>query len=50
MVDSSELTLAALQNSAQPQRHTVEPEDTGKDQSITADPETTTEPESNRRA
>ena len=37
MVDSSELTLAALQNSAQPQT-TMEPE-------VTEEPETTTEPE-----
>lgn len=43
MVDSSELTLAALQNSAQPQT-TMEPEVTEKPK-LTADPETTTEPE-----
>lgn len=43
MVDSSELTLAALQNSAQPQI-TMEPEVTEKPK-LTADPETTTEPE-----
>lgn len=43
MVDSSELTLAALQNSAQPQI-TREPEVTEKPK-LTADPETTTEPE-----
>lgn len=42
MVDSSELTLAALQNSAQPQT-TMEPEVTEKPK-LTADPETTTEP------
>ena len=43
MVDSSELTLAALQNSAQPQT-TMEPEVT-EEPKLTADPETTTEPE-----
>lgn len=43
MVDSSELTLATLQNSAQPQT-TMEPEVTEKPK-LTADPETTTEPE-----
>lgn len=43
MVDSSELTLAALQNSAQPQI-TREPEVT-EEPKLTADPETTTEPE-----
>lgn len=43
MVDSSELTLAALQNSAQPQT-TREPEVT-EEPKLTADPETTTEPE-----
>lgn len=43
MVDSSELTLAALQNSAQPQI-TREPEVT-EESKLTADPETTTEPE-----
>ena len=43
MVDSSELTLAALQNSAQPQT-TLEPEVT-EEPKLTADPETTTEPE-----
>lgn len=43
MVDSSELTLAALQNSAQPQI-TMEPEVT-EEPKLTADPETTTEPE-----
>lgn len=43
MVDSSELTLAELQNSAQPQT-TMEPEVTEKPK-LTADPETTTEPE-----
>ncbi len=43
MVNSSELTLAALQNSAQPQT-TMEPEVTEKPK-LTADPETTTEPE-----
>ena len=43
MVDSSELTLAALQNSAQPQT-TMEPEVT-EESKLTADPETTTEPE-----
>ena len=43
MVDSSELTLAALQNSAQPQI-TMEPEVT-EESKLTADPETTTEPE-----
>ena len=42
MVDSSELTLAALQNSAQPQT-TMEPEVTEKPK-LTAEPETTTEP------
>lgn len=43
MVDSSELTLAELQNSAQPQT-TMEPEVT-EEPKLTADPETTTEPE-----
>ena len=43
MVDSSELTLAALQNSAQPQT-TMEPEVT-EEPKLTAHPETTTEPE-----
>ena len=43
MVDSSELTLAALQNSAQPQT-TLEPEVT-EEPEATAEPETTTEPE-----
>ena len=43
MVDSSELTLAALQNSAQPQT-TMEPEVT-EEPETTAEPETTTEPE-----
>ena len=43
MVDSSELTLAALQNSAQPQT-TMEPEVT-EEPKLTEDPETTTEPE-----
>ena len=43
MMDSSELTLAALQNSAQPQP-TMEPEVT-EEPKLTADPETTTEPE-----
>ena len=43
MVDSSELTLAALQNSAQPQI-TMEPKVT-EESKLTADPETTTEPE-----
>ena len=42
-MDSSELTLAALQNSAQPQP-TMEPEVT-EEPKLTADPETTTEPE-----
>ena len=41
MMDSSELTLAALQNSAQPQP-TMEPEVT-EEPKLTADPETTTE-------
>ncbi len=49
MVDSSELTLAALQNSAQPQI-TMEPEVTEESETMTereatAEPETTTEPE-----
>ena len=49
MVDSSELTLAALQNSAQPQT-TMEPEVTEESETMTereatAEPETTTEPE-----
>ena len=48
MVDSSELTLAALQNSAQPQT-TMEPEvtesETMTEPEATAEPETTTEPE-----
>ena len=49
MVDSSELTLAALQNSAQPQT-TLEPEVTEEPETMTepeatAEPETTTEPE-----
>ena len=43
MMDSSKLTLAALQNSAQPQT-TMEPEVT-EEPKLTADPETTTEPE-----
>ena len=43
MMDSSKLTLAALQNSAQPQP-TMEPEVT-EEPKLTADPETTTEPE-----
>ena len=48
MVDSSELTLAALQNSAQPQT-TMEPEVTEKSETMTepeatAEPETATEP------
>ena len=48
MVDSSELTLAALQNSAQPQT-TMEPEVTEESETMTepeatAEPETTTEP------
>ena len=43
MVDSSELTLAALQNSAQSQT-TMEPEVT-EESKLTTDPETTTEPE-----
>ena len=43
MVDSSELTLAALQNSAQPQT-TMEPEVT-EEPETTAEPETTTAPE-----
>ena len=43
MVDSSELTLAALQNSAQTQT-TMEPEVT-EEPEATAEPETTTEPE-----
>ncbi|MBD9083904.1 MAG: hypothetical protein EGR48_10140 [Lachnospiraceae bacterium] len=43
MVDNSELTLAALQNSAQSQT-TMEPEVT-EESKLTADPETTTEPE-----
>ena len=48
MVDSSELTLAALQNSAQPQT-TMEPEVTEEPETMTepeatAEPETTTEP------
>ena len=49
MVDSSELTLAALQNSAQPQT-TMEPEVTEEPETMTepeatAEPEMTTEPE-----
>ena len=49
MVDSSELTLAALQNSAQPQI-TMEPEVTEESETMTepeatAEPETATEPE-----
>ena len=49
MVDSSELTLAALQNSAQPQT-TMEPEVTEESETMTepeatAEPETATEPE-----
>ena len=49
MVDSSELTLAALQNSAQSQT-TMEPEVTEESETMTereatAEPETTTEPE-----
>ena len=49
MVDSSELTLAALQNSAQPQT-TMEPEVTEESKPTTEpestiEPETTTEPE-----
>ena len=49
MVDSSELTLAALQNSAQTQT-TMEPEVTEEPETMTepeatAEPETTTEPE-----
>ena len=49
MVDSSELTLAALQNSAQPQT-TMEPKVTEESETMTereatAEPETTTEPE-----
>ena len=49
MVDSSELTLAALQNSAQPQT-TMEPEVTEESETMTepeatAEPETETEPE-----
>ena len=49
MVDSSELTLAALQNSAQPQT-TMEPEvteepETTTEPEVTAEPEMTTEPE-----
>ena len=49
MVDSSELTLAALQNSAQPQI-TMEPEVTEESETMTereatAEPETTIEPE-----
>ena len=49
MVDSSELTLAALQNSAQPQI-TMEPEVTEESETMTepeatAEPETTAEPE-----
>ena len=49
MVDSSELTLAALQNSAQPQT-TMEPEVTEESETMTepeatAEPETTTKPE-----
>jgi len=49
MVDSSELTLAALPNSAQPQT-TMEPEVTEESETMTepeatAEPETTTEPE-----
>lgn len=43
MVDSSELTLAALQNSAQPQT-TMEPEVT-EEPKPTTEPENTTEPE-----
>lgn len=43
MVDSSELTLAALQNSAQPQT-TMEPEVT-EESKPTTEPENTTEPE-----
>ena len=48
MVDSSELTLAALQNSAQPQT-TMEPEATEESETMTepeatAEPETATEP------
>ena len=43
MVDSSELTLAALQNSAQTQT-TMEPEVTEEPETMT-EPETTTEPE-----
>ncbi len=48
MVDSSELTLAALQNSAQPQT-TMEPEVTEESETMTepeatAEPETATEP------
>ena len=43
MVDSSELTLAALQNSAQSQA-TMEPEVT-EEPKATAEPQTTTEPE-----
>lgn len=51
MVDSSELTLAALQNSAQLQPQvTTEPEATAEPEAtvepeVTAEPETTTEPE-----
>ena len=49
MVDSSELTLAALQNSAQPQT-TMEPEVTEESETmtkpeVTAEPEMTTKPE-----
>ncbi len=52
MVDSSELTLAALQNSAQPQT-TMEPEVTEESETMTereatAEPETTIEPEATK--
>ena len=52
MVDSSELTLAALQNSAQPQT-TMEPEVTEESETMTepeatAEPEMTTKPEATK--
>ena len=52
MVDSSELTLAALQNSAQPQT-TMEPEVTEESETMTepeatAEPETATEPKATK--
>ena len=52
MVDSSELTLAALQNSAQPQT-TMEPEVTEESETMTereatAEPDTTIEPEATK--